>query len=617
MLAALLAAILTAAMIAAAMFSNGRILQVQTAAPADVEVYSDTASFAGGAEVTVDDAAIRTQGGEEEHVRRVVKEFTRDREFSIFALTWRGDRDIAAYVRSQRPDGTWNEWHAMDPLDPPAGSDLFGTEPIYVEPTTRVQVSTGNVDMLEGGRQISDAPTTARDLDAVFIDGGVGTVAGDITPVVDSYSRYMPKVITRTQWGAGASRTPTYTEPVTAVTVHHTAGSNNYTEAQAPGIVRGIWHYHAVTQGWGDIGYNALVDKYGNIYEGRAGGLDRAVQGAHVGGFNTNTWGVSLLGDYMQTTPSTQAISALGEIIGWKAAVAGFDPMGYSYHTADFDFRGSKYAAGQGATFPNINAHRDFHYNQCPGDYLYARMGAIRGAAQVKYTQVRSSRVFANPLMPNPRVSTTETTTDGTKTVTNTITSPDGTTTTVTNQQGTTQKVNTTLLSDLASGDTVAIATVVGTIAGVALIYAFQQGMFDDAIKNVGGTELLAGLTVKDITPYITPALKVVGSSEVAGVWQQLEPALGKAAGTVSGPNGTAMTFYANGIGVRDAQGQIFSLVGEIANAWLQQGLDLGPLGLPIAAQTSINADDIRMEFEGGTIVFTPSTKTVNIITNR
>ena len=160
---------------------------------------------------------------------------------------------------------------------------------------------------------------------------------------------------------------------------------NNYSSAQAPGVVRGIWQYHAVTRGWGDIGYNALVDKYGNIYEGRAGGLDRAVEGAHVGGFNQHTFGVSMMGDYNSATPSQEALRAMGEIIGWKAAVAKFDPTGNSYLQANFNFSGSKYGAGQGKTFPNINAHRDFHYNDCPGDNLYAQMDTIRRYAKEKY----------------------------------------------------------------------------------------------------------------------------------------------------------------------------------------------------------------------------------------
>ncbi len=68
--------------------------------------------------------------------------------------------------------------------------------------------------------------------------------------------------------------------------------------------MRGIYQYHAVNLGWCDIGYNVLVDKFGTIYEGRYGGLDKAVQGAHVGGFNSNTWGISMIGNYDQAEPT-------------------------------------------------------------------------------------------------------------------------------------------------------------------------------------------------------------------------------------------------------------------------------------------------------------------------
>ena len=230
-------------MVVTAAFSGSGIVPTQSIGAGAPKVYTDETKLAAGANITVPDAAIRTQGGEEQEVRRVVKEFTKNREFSMIGLTWTGARDVVAYVRAQQPDGTWGEWYEMDQLYPPEGSTKFGTEPIYVGPTKRVQVSTANVDLLDGGRTDSDAPTTAKDIEAVFLDGGTGTVDGGIQPMADSYTWGMPKVVTRAQWGAGASRAPYYSEPTTSITVHHTAGSNDYTEAQAPGIVRGIWQY--------------------------------------------------------------------------------------------------------------------------------------------------------------------------------------------------------------------------------------------------------------------------------------------------------------------------------------------------------------------------------------
>lgn len=72
---------------------------------------------------------------------------------------------------------------------------------------------------------------------------------------------------------------PRTTRTVRAVTIHHTAESNDYAPGDSAGIVRAIYAYHSQSQGWGDVGYNALVDKYGTIFEGRAGGLDKNVTG--------------------------------------------------------------------------------------------------------------------------------------------------------------------------------------------------------------------------------------------------------------------------------------------------------------------------------------------------
>ncbi|PAT12826.1 N-acetylmuramoyl-L-alanine amidase [Corynebacterium hadale] len=634
------AAILTVAVVAAGAFGGNHILNVQSVGGADAEIYSDTASFDTGNNTTVDDAAVKTQGGDSQ-ARRVVKEFSRDREFNLFGLTWKGDRDIVAYVRSQKADGSWTEWFEMDHADNAQG-ETNGTEPIFVESTKRIQVSTGNVDLLDEGRTDSAAPTTAKDLQAVFLDGGSGN-ANPIAPAADSYTRGMPKVITRSQWGAGASSNPTYTEPVTAATVHHTAGSNSYSEAEAPGIVRGIWQYHARNLGWGDIGYNALVDKYGNIYEGRAGGLDRAVEGAHVGGFNQNTWGVSMLGDYETASPTEAAINAMGEIIGWKAAVAGFDPMGSDYHYADFSFPGSRYPAGQGAMFPNINAHRDFHYNACPGQNLYNRMGDIRRIANRKYDSLKGSTgldSILNPSKPsnnggidnglpdnaNPDVEATDTTVGDLSSAlgssdadTETVTNPDGTTTTVVRPNGNAQKAKSNVsLEGLAAGDAVAIAAAAGTLAGLVILYANSRGLLPGATKSVAGMEIIPGLTVQQLTPYIGPALQAVGKQDLADVWYQFEPTLGAITAGVGGPQvgGREYAFFQKGIGVKDRQGQIYTLAGKVADAWLQQGMDAGPLGMPLSQERTLGDGTVQVTFQGGAISYNPATNAVSITTN-
>src|SRR5205814_3514016 len=93
--------------------------------------------------------------------------------------------------------------------------------------------------------------------------------------------------------------------------VHHTVNVNNYTAAQSAAIVRGIEVYHVKGNGWNDIGYNFLVDKYGQVFEGRYGGVDQNVVGAHSQGFNTGSVGVAVIGTYNSSAISAAAKSSL------------------------------------------------------------------------------------------------------------------------------------------------------------------------------------------------------------------------------------------------------------------------------------------------------------------
>ena len=193
-------------------------------------------------------------------------------------------------------------------------------------------------------------------------------------------------VTTRSEWGASAAYLdwdPTYVS-ASHVVVHHTAGTNDYSEAQAPGIVRGIYYYHAVTLGWGDIGYNFLVDKYGNAYEGRYGTLSAAagtmVIGGHAYGANTGTMGISMMGTYTSVSPSEAQLQAVGRISGWFLARSGVTS---ATESASFTIRSTeKYTAGQVVSLPRVLAHRDVGYTACPGDVGYSLMGRIRTIAQ-------------------------------------------------------------------------------------------------------------------------------------------------------------------------------------------------------------------------------------------
>ncbi|MEU8761725.1 N-acetylmuramoyl-L-alanine amidase [Streptomyces sp. NPDC048659] len=198
-----------------------------------------------------------------------------------------------------------------------------------------------------------------------------------------------PPIRTRAQWGADESispEAPGYLPDgkVRAVVVHHTAESNDYSCADGPRVVRGIYTYHVKVQGWKDVGYNFLVDKCGVVYEGRKGGADRPVQGAHAYGFNAETTGVSVLGTYVQSAPPTAAMVSVARVAAWKLGQYGVDPKGTATLTAGSagaNYFKKSWAAGARMTFPTILGHRDSYNTQCPGNAFYAQLGTIRNWA--------------------------------------------------------------------------------------------------------------------------------------------------------------------------------------------------------------------------------------------
>ncbi|MEV5647874.1 N-acetylmuramoyl-L-alanine amidase [Nocardia sp. NPDC052254] len=334
-----------------------------------------------------------------------VKQLTRDTPFSMVAFTATQLADTTALVRAQQSDGTWGAWYPADQVDTnrddrsPAPART-GTEPIYVGATKAVQVLTTHKVANPGAERTDDPAQAAAPLSAVLIDPGRGAIDDQLTSIAASLPGGGPKVISRAQWGADESlrcEEPTYDDGLGGITVHHTAGRNDYSKSESAGIVRAIYAYHAKTLGWCDIGYNALVDKYGQIFEGRYGGMDRPVEGAHAGGFNENTAGVAMMGDFESQPPTDAQLQATGQYVGWRAKTAGLDPQGRTtMYSEGTDF--TPYAEGAAVQLPIVFAHRDVGSTTCPGDAAYARMDQIREIAAGVTTDVRSG-----PEKPGPR----------------------------------------------------------------------------------------------------------------------------------------------------------------------------------------------------------------------
>jgi hypothetical protein len=204
------------------------------------------------------------------------------------------------------------------------------------------------------------------------------------TPLRTTAMTGTPKIVLRRAWGANEEITrgaPRYARAVSFAVVHHTAGTNAYTRSQSAAIVRGIELYHVRGNGWNDIGYNFLVDKYGQVFEGRAGGIERNVIGAHAQGFNTGSTGIAVIGNYSSTAISAAATKELVGLLAWRLDVAHVDPL------SSLSWRSGgnpQFRAGRAVTLRAISGHRDTGPTSCPGAALYSRLPAI--ARQVAAT---------------------------------------------------------------------------------------------------------------------------------------------------------------------------------------------------------------------------------------
>ena len=327
------------------------------------------------------------------------------KDFQTVGVTWPKGSDVGALgaeVRT-RNGGTWSSWVGLKPADdaPDAGtSDAAravrgGTDPVWVGGADAVQLAFAAT--AKGGPEgLSLALVDSATKPAA--DGVVDSSSGTATARTAAYSTNAatvrtaaystgvaavagaPHVISRAEWGAAAPACAAdVASALVGAVVHHSAGSNGYASvAEAEAQIRGDQAYHISGRGWCDIGYNFIVDKWGNIYEGRVNSLTQAVIGVHAGGFNTGTVGVAMLGTF-DALPSAATQDSVGWIIGWRLGASYVDPQGsMTYYTGAGD--DSRFL-NENVVLPRIFAHRDVSFTECPGDGGYAAMGTIRAAA--------------------------------------------------------------------------------------------------------------------------------------------------------------------------------------------------------------------------------------------
>jgi hypothetical protein len=321
--------------------------------------------------------------------------------FGLVGATWTpgllGD-GATVEVRVHQAGG-WSDWAPLEATDAGATAGSADArhaalvhpgqvvaEPMWVGPSDGVETRVVAA---------SSAPAAVPDgLQVLLVDGGTSAAdahPGQAAPLgsdVASAAQAQPTIYTRADWGADESLRlhacpsgPDYGSTVLMGFVHHTDNANGYSRSEVPSIIRSIYAYHVQANGWCDIGYNFLVDRFGQIWEGRYGGITKPVIGAHTGGFNSNTFGVSLIGNYTSTAPSSAMLGALEHLFAWKLGAYYRDPLGKTTLIAGY-FSGSRFAAGQSVTFNNVSGHRDADQTTCPGSAAYADLPAIRSGVR-------------------------------------------------------------------------------------------------------------------------------------------------------------------------------------------------------------------------------------------
>jgi hypothetical protein len=312
------------------------------------------------------------------------------KRFNLLGMRWQGRAKPSISVRVRKAGGSWSRWAALeadtaDAPDPGEGSTTGMTAPIWAgqadylqyrlsRPVPGLRVHFVNST---GTATVADRAKTAV---RSAVNGGVIAAARflSVGSVADAQGT-QPSIVPRSGWNAAdcpPRAAPQYGEVDVAI-VHHTDTLTDYSPSDSPAMVLAICRFHRNSNRWNDIGYNFLVDKYGTIFEGRAGGMDQPVIGAHAQGFNSQSTGVAVLGTFQSVSAPEAALRAIARLLRWKLPVSGQPTTGSSVLTSAGG-GDNRFPAGRQVTFPRISGHRDADKTTCPGDALYAQLGELR-----------------------------------------------------------------------------------------------------------------------------------------------------------------------------------------------------------------------------------------------
>jgi N-acetylmuramoyl-L-alanine amidase len=292
------------------------------------------------------------------------------RRFDLLGLRARGLAAAHVEVRVRRRGGAWSPWtplgvgaeHAPDRPRLAGASD-----PVWAGGADELQLRARRAP---AGAQVHFVSVPARVRGAHLRASGGAHAAQAGGP---------PAIVARAQWGAAGvppRAAPAYGD-VQMAFVHHTVSANDYAASDSAAIVLAIAKYHRDTNGWNDIGYNLLVDQFGQVFEGRAGGVDAAVVGAQAQGWNSHSTGVATIGTFSDVAFPEAGLASLARVLAWKLGLHGVPATGT---VALVSGGGSlnRYGAGATVTFQRISGHRDGCSTSCPGDQLYAQLPGLR-----------------------------------------------------------------------------------------------------------------------------------------------------------------------------------------------------------------------------------------------
>ena len=328
-------------------------------------------------------------------------------EFTLVGVTWSGQIDpTSRFEVKVRERGVWSAWtaltwndeHGADAESSEASAVRRGTDPLLTAPANgvavRVTSATGALPR-DVSLSLVNSNLTLQDRSLISTRAVASTFPSAVTsPQGALVAR--PKLITRAQWGANESwrnQDPGMGTKIIAGFLHHTASTNNYSADQGPAQMRNLYSYYTRSLHYKDLAYNFLVDKYGNVYEGRSGcprvvkttcdGPSRPAIGAHTAGMNVNTFAISAIGNFQEASPGADALASMDEAIAglmaWKIAPYGLDPKVIANIPVGSDpHHLSRYREGDIAHVLTISGHRDVGQTVCPGKYLYPELPAIR-----------------------------------------------------------------------------------------------------------------------------------------------------------------------------------------------------------------------------------------------